>query len=61
MRNQKLREHMKEKGVFYWELAERLGVAESTLYRWMRYPIEENRVIHMAEIVDTIAKEHEQN
>ena len=58
-RNQELRDRMKAKNVFNWELAEKLGVAESTIYRWMRHQMDDKQMAKMLAIVDTIAEEHE--
>ncbi|MBR3361792.1 MAG: hypothetical protein IKG39_10685 [Lachnospiraceae bacterium] len=34
--NAELREYMRQKNIPYWKLAKELGVAESTLIRWLR-------------------------
>ena len=34
--NEEIKALLKSKGLFYWQVAEQLGVSESTLLRWMR-------------------------
>lgn len=36
IKNEEIRTAMKDKGVYQWEVAKALGVAESTLIRWLR-------------------------
>ena len=33
--NEEIKALLKSKGLFYWQVAEQLGVSESTLLRWM--------------------------
>ena len=35
-KNREVRQYLKDKRVYMWEAAERLGVHETTLIRWMR-------------------------
>ena len=43
MCNEMVRKEMKKFGVYSWQVADFLGVAESTFYRWMRHELPENR------------------
>ena len=37
MCNEKIRQEMKRSGIYCWQLADALNVAESTFYRMMRH------------------------
>ncbi len=43
MNNKDIRNLLKEKGIFHWQLADKLGISEATLTRKLRreLPIEE--------------------
>lgn len=53
-RNTDVRRAIAEAGLHHWELAEKLGISENTLVRWLRYqlPEEKKRLI-----LDTIERE----
>lgn len=55
--NEKVKKAAKRNHVFYWQIALSLGVAESTLYRWLRTPLTADRETAMLTAIDTIAKE----
>ena len=42
-KNRDVRQVMKDKRVFQWEVAERLGVHETTVIRWMRTELPEDK------------------
>lgn len=42
-RNRDVRSVLKQKHVFQWEVAERLGVHETTVIRWMRTEMPEDK------------------
>ena len=55
-KNQEIRLYAKGHDVFLWEIAEAMGVGESTLYRWLRAtmtPQEEQKYINT---IDQIAR-----
>lgn len=58
-RNKEFKDYMKSKKVFNWQLAEHLGVAESTIYRWLRVEMDKDEKAKMLKVVDAIAKENE--
>lgn len=43
MCNEKIRQEMKRSGIYCWQLADALNVAESTFYRMMRHELPEKR------------------
>ncbi|MCD7845241.1 MAG: hypothetical protein LUG57_05195 [Oscillospiraceae bacterium] len=43
MRNQDLRERVNSSGLLHWQLAERIGISENTLCRWLRYELTAER------------------
>lgn len=41
--NEDVRSDAKRRGVFFWEIAEKMGVHESTIIRWFREPFTPER------------------
>lgn len=41
--NEDIKNAMKEAGLYTWQLAERLGVSEMTIYRWLRTPLSDEK------------------
>lgn len=39
--NPRVREALKQRGIFQWQLSKRLGISEVTLVRWLRDPLPE--------------------
>lgn len=58
--NQLLRKRFRENGVFLYEIAAEAGIAESTLHRWLRFPLESDQlaIIEQAEIA--VRKMHDE-
>jgi len=52
--NAELRQYMKSKEVFYWELAAELNIAESTLIRWLRIEMSPDKKSTLMKKVDRI-------
>lgn len=48
--NVALRQYLKEKKIYWWQVASQIGVAESTIVRWLRTPLseEQEQAIRMA-------------
>ena len=44
--NQELRKRITEAGLFHWQVAEAVGVSESTFCRWMRKAPDPERLSH---------------
>lgn len=42
--NKAIRDKMKQNGVKQWELAKAMGVCEHTVLRWLRVPLEGERL-----------------
>lgn len=43
MSNGKIKETLQKNRVFYWEIADKLGVSEVTLCRWLRHDLPEDK------------------
>ena len=48
MNNQKasnpdIRNELKSAGLYFWQIAAKLGIAESTLIRWMRFELTDDQ------------------
>lgn len=41
--NKDLKEKVKKEGLYMWQIADKLGVSEPTLVRWMRYPLSKEK------------------
>lgn len=52
--NREVRQVMKDKRVYQWEVAEVLGVHESTIIRWMRTKLPEDRKNDILEAVTAV-------
>lgn len=55
--NEKIKKTAKRNHVYYWQIALSLGIAESTIYRWLRTPLTDEREKAILNAIDTIAKE----
>lgn len=54
-KNRDVRDYLKAKHVFMWEVAERIGIHEVTLIRWMRTELPEERKQAIREAAAAIA------
>lgn len=55
MYNQEIRRKAKEKGVYLWQIAEKLGVCDMTLTRKLRHELPENEKTEILDIIDSIS------
>ena len=58
-RNTDIREILKEKRVYYWEVAEVLGIHPSTFTAWLRHELSEDRRTKIMSAIDTVAARRE--
>lgn len=56
MRNEDVREYARKKGVKLWTIAERLGIADSSFSRMLRYEITEDKKEEIKAIIDELAE-----
>ena len=49
--NEKIRTALRERKMYQWELAERLGVSEPTLTRWLRHELPEDKQNQIVSII----------
>ena len=56
-RNNDIKAEMKRAGVSQWRVAEKLGVAESTLIRWLRFPLSPEREAEIMAAIRELAQE----
>ena len=54
--NRELREKMQRNRIALWKVADKLGVAESTLCRHTRYELEETERQEVSRAIDELAK-----
>ena len=57
IRNNDIREYIKTSNVPFWMVAERLGVADSSFSRMLRYKISEEKKNEIKKITDELATE----
>lgn len=57
MRNESLQTYINEKKVKRWMIAERLGIADSSFSRMLRYVIPKEKEIQIRQIVDELVAE----
>lgn len=55
MYNQEIRRKAKEKGVYLWQIAEKLGVCDMTLTRKLRHELPENEKTEILDIIESIS------
>lgn len=51
----------KEKKVFQWQIADKLGVSEPTFIRWMRHPVSGDLEKRIMTAIDNIVSERGRN
>lgn len=59
--NTRLKDLMQRHGIQQYFVAERLGVSEATLGRWLRFPLSKERYQQISDAVFEIEKERELN
>lgn len=57
MRNKEIREYIKAKNVPMWMVAERLGIADSSFSRMLRYEISDEKKRQIKSAADEVAAE----
>lgn len=55
--NAKILEKAKKAGIYYWQIADRIGVAESTFVRWIRKELPEDKKAEILKVIEELAKE----
>ena len=55
--NKTVREAAKKHGVKHWQIAERLGISEQTIMRWLRTPLSPEREKAIFEAIEAISRE----
>ena len=55
--NEDIRQAAKKKGIFFWQIADKLGISESTLYRKLRYKLPKNERKKIMDIIEELSKE----
>lgn len=55
MRNKEIKEYIKSRNIPMWRVAERLGIADSSFSRMLRYEISEEKRTQIKAIADELA------
>ena len=58
MKNQEIREAIKRARVKHWQIAAELGIGESTLVRWLRFDLTEERKNLILSAVEKVSAEN---
>ena len=53
--NQNIRDYAAKKGVYFWEIAMKLGISEPTITRWMRVELPVDKRREIEQIISDIA------
>ena len=53
--NQNIRDYAAKKGVYFWEIAMKLGVSEPTMTRWMRVELSADKRREIEQVISDIA------
>lgn len=64
MNNQKvnnadIRNEMKAAGLYYWQIAAKLGIAESTFIRWLRFELSDELKADVRAAIKELEEERE--
>lgn len=54
MKNREIRDKVSANGMRLWELADELGIADTTLSRWLRHELPEDRKRLIVETIDKL-------
>lgn len=57
MRNKEIKDYIKSRNISLWRVAERLGIADSSFSRMLRYEISEDKKSQIKAIADELATE----
>ena len=57
LKNARIRKALRINEVFVYELAEKMNVNESTIYRWLRYELPKAKESEMLNAIEEIRKE----
>ena len=58
--NKALRKQIEKSGIKQWQIADALGVADSTFTRWLRHELPEERKNEVLRVIEEV-KQHESN
>lgn len=61
MVNEKIKQYMKDHGVFQWQVAAALGISESTLVKKLRFELSAEDHEKIVSLVDMISNSKEEN
>ena len=53
--NQDIRDYAAQKGVYFWEIAMKLGISEPTITRWMRVELSADKRREIEQVINDIA------
>lgn len=54
--NQEIRDFLNSKGLYIWQLAELVGVHETTMTKWLRMPLNVEQKQRVAEAIKELEK-----
>ncbi len=55
--NNEVRKKARAANIPYWKIADKLGVSENTLYRWLRKPLSESKKADVLNAITEIERE----
>ena len=61
MTSNEIKQILKEKRIYQWEVAKVLGITEFTLTRWLREDLPEDRATQILEAIDELIVRREMN
>lgn len=54
--NKNVRNEIKDAGLTYWQVAEKVGIASTTLSVWLRTPLNESRLARIKDALSALQK-----
>lgn len=61
METNQIKQILKEKRIYQWEVAKALGITEFTLTRWLRDDLPEDRSEQILEAIDNLSQKSNEN
>ena len=61
MTSNQIKQILKEKRIYQWEVAKALGITEFTLTRWLREDLPKERATQIMEVIDVLLSKRETN
>lgn len=59
--NIEIKQHIKDEGLTQWKIADAMGKSETTVNRWLRYPLNDEQKKMFADAIEKCKRERREN